>query len=105
MNKVVIILSQRIRKMTFRLNEKEYEQIKEKVEESGISQQQFLLKTALEKDIIHIKEFQTLIFQLKKIGVNINQIAKHCNETGVISNDDIEEIKEGVNMIWQLLKL
>lgn len=91
--------------MTFRLNEKEYEQIKEKVEESGISQQQFLLKTALEKDIIHIKEFQTLIFQLKKIGVNINQIAKHCNETGVISNDDIEEIKEGVNMIWQLLKL
>ncbi len=98
-------MSQRIRKMTFRLNEKEYEQIKEKVEESGISQQQFLLKTALEKDIIHIKEFQTLIFQLKKIGVNINQIAKHCNETGVISNDDIEEIKEGVNMIWQLLKL
>lgn len=91
--------------MTFRLNEKEYEQIKGKVEESGISQQQFLLKTALEKDIIHIKEFQTLIFHIKKIGVNINQIAKHCNETGVISNDDIEEIKEGVNMIWQLLKL
>ena len=105
MNKVVIILSQRTRKMTFRLNEKEYEQIKGKVEESGISQQQFLLKTALEKDIIHIKEFQTLIFHIKKIGVNINQIAKHCNETGVISNDDIEEIKEGVNMIWQLLKL
>lgn len=101
----MIILSQRTRKMTFRLNEKEYEQIKGKVEESGISQQQFLLKTALEKDIIHIKEFQTLIFHIKKIGVNINQIAKHCNETGVISNDDIEEIKEGVNMIWQLLKL
>ncbi len=98
-------MSQRTRKMTFRLNEKEYEQIKGKVEESGISQQQFLLKTALEKDIIHIKEFQTLIFHIKKIGVNINQIAKHCNETGVISNDDIEEIKEGVNMIWQLLKL
>ena len=105
MNKVVIILSQRTRKMTFRLNEKEYEQIKEKVKESGLPQQQFLLKTALEKDIIHIKEFQTLIFHIKKIGVNINQIAKHCNETGVISNDDIEEIKEGVNMIWQLLKL
>ncbi len=97
-------MSQRTRKMTFRLNEKEYEQIKEKVEESGISQQQFLLKTALEKEIIHIKEFQALIFQLKKIGVNINQIAKHCNETGVISNDDMIEIKEGVNKLWQLLR-
>lgn len=93
----------RTKKMTFRLSEKEYRQIKEKVEESGISQQQFLLKTALEKEIFHIKEFQTLIFHVKKIGININQIAKHCNETGVISNDDIEEIKEGVNMIWQLL--
>lgn len=90
--------------MTFRLNEKEYEQIKEKVEESGISQQQFLLKTALEKEIIHIKEFQTLIFHIKKIGVNINQIARNCNETGFISENDITEIKEGVNRIWQSLK-
>lgn len=97
-------MSQRTRKMTFRLNEKEYEQIKEKVEESGISQQQFLLKTALEKEIIHIKEFQTLIFHIKKIGVNINQIARNCNETGFISENDITEIKEGVNRIWQSLK-
>lgn len=91
--------------MTFRLSEEEYRQIKEKVEESGLSQQKFLLKTALEKEIIHIKEFQTLIFHVKKIGININQIAKHCNETGAISKDDMKEIKEGVNRIWQSLKL
>ncbi len=95
----------RTKKMTFRLSEEEYRQIKEKVEESGLSQQKFLLKTALEKEIIHIKEFQTLIFHVKKIGININQIAKHCNETGAISKDDMKEIKEGVNRIWQSLKL
>ena len=67
----------RTKKMTFRLSEEEYRQIKEKVEESGLSQQKFLLKTALEKEIIHIKEFQTLIFHIKKIGVNINQIARN----------------------------
>lgn len=93
----------RTKKMTFRLSEEEYRQIKEKVEESGLSQQKFLLKTALEKEIIHIKEFQAMIFQLKKIGVNINQITKHCNETGVISETEILEVKEGVNNIWQLL--
>lgn len=97
-------MSQRTRKMTFRLNEKEYEQIKEKVKESGLPQQQFLLKTALEKEIIHIKEFQTLIFHIKKIGININQIARNCNGTGAISNDDMIEIKEGVDRIWQLLR-
>ncbi|GFI30408.1 hypothetical protein IMSAGC013_01798 [Lachnospiraceae bacterium] len=93
----------RTKKMTFRLSEEEYRQIKEKVEESGLSQQKFLLKTALEKEIFHIKEFQTLIFHVKKIGININQIARNCNGTGAISNDDMIEIKEGVNMIWQLL--
>lgn len=98
-------MAHRNRKMTFRLTQEEYERIKSKVKESGLSQQQFLLKTALEKEIIYIKEFQSLIFQIKKIGININQIAKHCNETGAISKDDMKEIKEGVNRIWQSLKL
>ena len=52
--------------MTFRLTEDEYKIIKAKVNESGTSLQQFLLKTALGKEIIHIKEFQELIFQIKK---------------------------------------
>lgn len=94
----------RTRKMTFRLNEEEYRKIKEKVEESGTSQQQFLLKTALGKEIIHIKEFQELIFQIKKIGTNVNQIAKHSNETGIVSEEELTEVKGGLNQIWQLLK-
>lgn len=95
----------RTRKMTFRLTEEEYKKIKEKVEESGISQQQFLLKTALEKEVIHIKEFQELIFQIKKIGTNVNQIARHANETGVVSDTELTEVKGGLNQIWQSLKL
>lgn len=95
----------RTRKMTFRLSEEEYEKIKTKIKDSGISQQQFLLKTALGKEIIHIKEFQSLIFQIKKIGVNINQITKHANETGYVTETEISEVEEGVKSIWQLLKL
>lgn len=95
----------RTRKMTFRLTEEEYRKIKEKVEESGISQQQFLLKTALGKEIIHIKEFQELIFQIKKIGTNVNQIAKHSNEAGIVSEEELAEVKGGLNQIWQLLSV
>ncbi len=97
-------MEHRTRKMTFRLTKDEYKIIKDKVSEAGISQQQYLLKTALEKEIIHIKEYQNLIFQIKKIGININQITKHCNETGIVSDSDIFEIKGGLNQIWQLLK-
>lgn len=94
----------RTRKMTFRLTGEEYEMIKKKVEESGISQQQFLLRTALNKEVIHIEEFQTLIFQIKKIGVNINQIARNSNESGVVSGAELSEVKEELERIWQLLK-
>ncbi len=93
----------RTRKMTFRLTEEEYRKIKEKVKDAGISQQQFLLKTALEKEIIHIKEFQELILQIKRIGININQITKHMNESDIITDTEIFQIKGGLDKIWQLL--
>lgn len=94
----------RTRKMTFRLTEDEYARIKEKVAEAGISQQQFLLKTALDKEIVRIQEYQELIFQIKKIGININQIAKKANETGHISESDLSEVKGGLDQIWQSLR-
>ena len=97
-------MEHRTRKMTFRLTQDEYDLIKKKVDESGTSQQQFLLKTALEKEIICVNQFQKLIFELKKIGVNINQITKHCNEIGTVSDADISEIKGGLDQAWQLLK-
>jgi len=97
------IMVHRTRKMTFRLTDEEYKRIKAKVDEARISQQQFLLNTALNKEIVHIKEFQELIFQIKKIGINVNQIAKRTNETGHISEADMEEVKGGLEQIWQLL--
>ena len=100
-----IYMIHRIKKLTFRVTEEELLSIKKKVHQSGISQQQFLLKAALEKEIICIKEFQALMLQIKKIGTNINQISKHSNETWSITDPEIEELKEGLNQIWQLLKL
>lgn len=96
-------MEHRTRKMTFRLTEDEYNTIKDKVIEAGTSQQKFLLQMALEKEIIHIKEYQDLIFQIKKIGTNINQIARKANETGFVSDEDIAQIKGGLEDIWQLL--
>ena len=95
----------RIKKLTFRVTEEELLSIKKKVHKSGISQQQFLLKAALGKEIICIKEFQALMLQIKKIGTNINQIAKHCNETGILTESEMHEIRRRMEQIWQLLRL
>lgn len=43
-------------------------------------------------------------YELHKIGVNINQIAKKVNETGIINPQEIELLKEMMDSIWQSQK-
>lgn len=41
---------------------------------------------------------------LGNIGGNINQIAKRINTTNSVYQEDIDEVKELINQIWQLQK-
>ncbi len=50
-------------------------------------------------DTTNIKEMNK---ELQSIGKNINQIAKRVNSTSSIYEDDISEIKERLQEIWQL---
>ncbi len=50
-------------------------------------------------DTTNIKEMNK---ELQSIGKNINQIAKRVNSTSNIYEDDISEIKERLQEIWQL---
>ena len=43
-----------------------------------------------------------MIYEINKIGVNINQIAKRVNAGGSIYQADMEEIRERLDEIWQL---
>ena len=42
--------------------------------------------------------------EINAIGKNINQIAKHANESGSVYTSDIEEVKGKVDEIWRLLR-
>lgn len=64
----------------------------------------YLRKMAIDGYIIHtdtsnIKEFTK---ELQAIGRNIHQITKRANFTGNVYSEDIEEIKERLDEIWQL---
>ncbi|HNX65058.1 MAG TPA: plasmid mobilization relaxosome protein MobC [Oscillospiraceae bacterium] len=52
-------------------------------------------------DYTYIKEMNA---ELSAIGRNINQIAARANSTGIIYADDIVEIKNKQEEIWQLQK-
>jgi len=77
----------------FRVNEKEYNVIKTKIEKSKLNTSKYLLRTAMDKDIIVIDGLEEIIIQLRKIGNNINQLAKLSNQ-GRLTNVNLEDVKE-----------
>ena len=80
----------RPKQLSFRVNEEEYQQLQEKIAESGKNQQEY------------IKE---LIPELKRIGNNLNQIAKRCNEGGMLPSEaEVRKHGEELNKVWQLLR-
>ena len=92
------------RHFNFRVNEKEYNKIKSKIEKSKLNTSEYLLRTAMDKEIIVIDGLEEIIMQLRKIGNNINQLTKLCNQ-GRLTNINLEDVKKEMKSIWQLLNL
>ena len=44
------------------------------------------------------------IYEINKIGTNINQIAKNVNETNSVNTQQLEEINNKVDEVWHILK-
>ena len=91
--------------LSFRVNEEEYQQLQEKVFQSGKNQQEYILSCVLEKQIVNTDGIKELIPELKRIGNNLNQIAKRCNEGGVLPSEaEVREQGEELKQVWQLLR-
>ena len=89
----------------FRVTDLEREKIKERMGECGISNMALYLRSmAINGCIIKPdhSDIKRMNFELHKIGVNINQIAKKANETGNIYAGDIKIIQEMMDTIWRL---
>lgn len=91
-------------RLYFCATDEEYEKIKEKIAKSGRSQQDFLLKAALNKKIVVIprEEFTRIALELTRQGNNLNQIAKACN-SGSQEESKILEMAEEMENLWQQL--
>ena len=81
--------------------------IREKMEEAGVTNMSaFIRKMAIDGyviklDLTDIKEVSRL---LRINSNNINQYAKRANETGNIYLEDIKEIQEQQEKLWEIMK-
>lgn len=94
----------RKKQVVFRMSDKEFLQIKQKIKESGMSQQEYILNCCLNKEIINFNEIRDFIKEIKKVGNNVNQIARCCNEGKIPYKNEIEEMQRELMSVWQLLR-
>lgn len=87
-------------------NEKEWELIEKKAAEVNLNTTHYIRRMALNGYIIEydLKVLNDFIYELNKIGVNINQITKRVNETGSIHASEVETIQEDMECIWAAIK-
>lgn len=96
----------RKKQIILRVTEDELRIINKKAEVACLSRNGYLIKMAIEgavivQDLDNMRDFTN---EINKIGVNINQIAKHINTTNNIYKSDIEEIKEKVEEIYKIVE-
>ena len=79
---------QRKKLISLRLTESEFEQIKSEAEENGYSKSDFIRSILFKKNrcIKNKKNTKKILFELNRIGNNLNQIAKYVNTFKTIDN-------------------
>lgn len=94
------------RTLNIRFTESEYRDIKVKCEQFGYKSKSTYVRDCVKARVnlsVDRAEFSETNRQINAIGRNINQIAVRLHSTGNFYEEDMSEIKRGVNQIWQLL--
>ncbi len=88
----------------FRATPEEQEKIRERMEQLGTDNMSaFLRKMAIDGYIVKLElpELKEMLTLLRRSSSNINQIAKRVNETGRLYREDMEEILQNQERLWQ----
>ena len=96
----------RERILQVRLSQEEFDAIERKFKNSGMkSKSAFVRAMIFEGHIVYFSEneLKEIHRLMNNIAGNINQIARRANSTGNVYANDLADIKEMLNKIWQPL--
>ena len=92
-------------KITFRLSDSELQDLRTRVEKSGFNEQQFLTRAVFSKKLIEKDTLHQLLVELRREGVNLNQIARSCNSGNApLEADRINQSITNLEALWQSLR-
>ena len=82
-----------------RVTKQEKERLIKKSQKAEMSLSEYIIEQALEKDIVVVEDVKNLVYELRKIGNNINQLTRLANG-GIIKVVYLDEVKEELRKIW-----
>ena len=71
----------RPKQLSFLVSEEEWELLQQKIAESGMNQQQYILSCVFGKAIINTDGIKAVVPELKQQGANLNQIGQKLSVT------------------------
>ena len=75
--------------VSFRLNDKEYALLQRKLATSGKSLTEFFIETISKGKVIIISDFIPLLSELKRQGINLNQLTRRINQLSPTTEREI----------------
>lgn len=93
----------RPKQIKFWATEEELEAINKKVQESKLTKQEYLLRSALNKKITVIPGLKEILLELSKEGNNLNLVYRELKQKGQVDSEKIIEMKEKLNELWSLI--
>ena len=100
-------MAKRTKRIHFLVSAEEEEQIHARMQLIGVrNRNAYLRKMALNGYCISLdlRDVRELVTLLRRCSNNLNQYAKRANETGSIYQDDIKDIQDRLDQVWDAAK-
>ena len=91
-------------RISFWVTAEELAQIEKKMEQVGTTNMSaYLRKQAIDGYIIKLDlpELREMISLLRRSSANLNQLAKRVNATGRVYREDMEDVQQKQDQLWQ----
>lgn len=85
-----------------RISREDLKLIDAKAREAKMSRSKFLIQAALNQNVVVVgnDELRKLTAELRRIGINVNQIATLCN-MGKIKCVELNDTNNGITKVWE----
>ena len=94
----------RSEELHFRITPTEKKEIEEKAKLVGKSVANYLISLSQNQRIVVAKKLPKLIYEINKIGVNVNQIAAVANSQGYVNKEMLIKVGDDLQKVVDLLQ-